>query len=224
MPTHEAIMKFQKYKYFCANTMTKATITENKALLEDQAIPAYLEGNFFSRWFFWKRIETCFKYIEQLDFEQTCIDFGCGSGLMIPVLSTKLSKIYAIDLKLKPAINFVDIWKKENAGNNCEILFSQNIPCSIQNETVDLILALDVLEHIDSLDEIIDIFHTLLSKKGRLIISGPTENAWYKIGRKIVGFSGHYHVRNIFDIINKLDQVFKINILDSAVKLSCKYG
>jgi len=33
-----------------------------------------------------------------------------------------------------------------------------------------------------------------------LIVSGPTENRAYELGRWIAGFSGDYHVRSVFDV------------------------
>jgi hypothetical protein len=36
--------------------------------------------------------------------------------------------------------------------------------------------------------------------KTRIIISGPTENFFYKCGRFLAGFSGHYHHRSIYHV------------------------
>ena len=71
---------------------------------------------------------------------------------------------------------------------------------AIPDDSLQVIIATDVLEHVDNLEELIKVFKTKLSQKGALIISGPTENVIYGICRKIAGFTGDYHVRNIFDI------------------------
>ena len=39
-----------------------------------------------------------------------------------------------------------------------------------------------------------------LKPDGVLIISGPSESALYRLGRKIAGFDAHYHETNIFAI------------------------
>ena len=39
---------------------------------------------------------------------------------------------------------------------------------------------------------------------GQLLVSGPTENFLYRIGRTIAGFSGEQHVTNIYAIENVL--------------------
>ena len=58
---------------------------------------------------------------------------------------------------------------------------------------------------------VLRIFDKILSPIGKIIVSGPTENFFYKIARKIanVGIKGNLkggdeHVRDIFDIKNHL--------------------
>ena len=59
----------------------------------------------------------------------------------------------------------------------------------------DTIFALDVLEHIPDLEKVSVKLKELIGDFGQLIISGPTENTFYHLGRRLAGFSGHYHVR-----------------------------
>jgi hypothetical protein len=40
----------------------------------------------------------------------------------------------------------------------------------------------------------------MLKPGGRLLVSLPTENALYRLGRRIAGFSGHYHHANAASI------------------------
>jgi SAM-dependent methyltransferase len=63
----------------------------------------------------------------------------------------------------------------------------------------DLILALDVLEHVADLEGTIQTLLNSLSPGGKMIVSGPTENWIYRLGRRFAGreFSGDYHRRGI---------------------------
>ena len=60
-------------------------------------------------------------------------------------------------------------------------------------------MALDVLEHVEDLTGILRQFEKLLRPTGVVVISGPTESALYRLGRRIAGqrFTGDYHVSNI---------------------------
>lgn len=64
----------------------------------------------------------------------------------------------------------------------------------------DLVFAIDALEHNTDFAEILEVLVTKLRPGGCLIMSGPTENALYRFGRRIAGFDGHYHETTIYEI------------------------
>jgi 2-polyprenyl-3-methyl-5-hydroxy-6-metoxy-1,4-benzoquinol methylase len=72
--------------------------------------------------------------------------------------------------------------------------------------TFDVVVAADVLEHVDHLDSYLNNIYESLKEKGCFYLSGPTENWFYGLCRKIAGFTGEYHHRNIFDIENLLKE------------------
>jgi 2-polyprenyl-3-methyl-5-hydroxy-6-metoxy-1,4-benzoquinol methylase len=80
------------------------------------------------------------------------------------------------------------------------------------NESFDCIIALDVLEHIEDLSEFVALAQRVLKKDGFVVVSGPTENILYQIGRKIAGkqFTGTYHVSNIARIRERLAKDLRI--------------
>jgi 2-polyprenyl-3-methyl-5-hydroxy-6-metoxy-1,4-benzoquinol methylase len=73
-------------------------------------------------------------------------------------------------------------------------------------KSFDLINALDVLEHVDDLPRTLSELLNLLKPGGRLVVSGPTENILYQMGRKLAGpeYSGDYHERGIAEIKREL--------------------
>ena len=66
--------------------------------------------------------------------------------------------------------------------------------------TYDHIFAIDSLEHNTDYAELLATLVTKLAPGGVLVLSGPTENWLYRLGRKIAGFEGHYHETNIHAI------------------------
>jgi SAM-dependent methyltransferase len=66
--------------------------------------------------------------------------------------------------------------------------------------TFAAIFALDSLEHNEDIPSLVAQLAPLLTDDGIFILSGPTESGFYKFGRRLAGFSGHYHHSNIFDI------------------------
>lgn len=64
----------------------------------------------------------------------------------------------------------------------------------------DRVFAIDSLEHNSNYPQLLAELVTKLAPDGVLILSGPTENRLYKLGRRIAGFDGHYHETNIHAI------------------------
>jgi SAM-dependent methyltransferase len=65
---------------------------------------------------------------------------------------------------------------------------------------LDLVVAAEVLEHIDDLGPVLADFRRLLKPGGRLLVSLPTEGRLYRLGRRLAGFDGHFHVHNAASI------------------------
>lgn len=84
----------------------------------------------------------------------------------------------------------------------------------------DHVFAIDSLEHNTDFAELLDRLVTKLAADGVLILSGPTENGLYRLGRRIAGFEGHYHETNIHAIeavaAKKLDRRAVRSILPVA--------
>lgn len=65
-----------------------------------------------------------------------------------------------------------------------------------------MIISMDVLEHIDNLQDVFAGFCRITKTGGMVVVSGPTENFFYKLGRMIAGkeYTGDYHVTNIYNV------------------------
>jgi 2-polyprenyl-3-methyl-5-hydroxy-6-metoxy-1,4-benzoquinol methylase len=164
----------------------------------EMAVPSYSHPNPLIRWLFWQRLDTAVRFAD-LGPGASVLDFGTGSGILLPTLAAVAKRIVATDIELAPSqatakarsikVEFVTIpdfrqWTTRNPGS------------------LECIFALDVLEHVET-EELLDLsgaFRSLLRPGGRLIVSGPTETMFYKLGRKLAGFKNEYHHRNIFDI------------------------
>jgi SAM-dependent methyltransferase len=176
-----------------------ANIEPDAAQRDEMAGPSYLHANPLVRWVFWKRLDVVTDYLTaSAGAFDAGLDFGCGLGVMLPTLSTVSRKVYATDLVLAPARRLADALHLSNVV----FVDSPGLGQRIASASLDFVVSTDVLEHVDDLPAVVDRFRALLKPGGRLIVSGPTENGIYKIGRLLAGFGGKgaYHHTDIHRI------------------------
>jgi 2-polyprenyl-3-methyl-5-hydroxy-6-metoxy-1,4-benzoquinol methylase len=162
----------------------------------EAALPSYTHRNRLMSWLFWKRLDTALSLAGDPS-GKSVLDFGCGSGVTFKYLNDRGASVTGCDNRTVVLARKVS----EMLGTEAE-LFDDLF--KIEGRKFDLIFALDVLEHMEDLGPFIEKFRELANDGARLIVSGPTENLLYKAGRLLAGFSGEYHVTNIFDIEKRL--------------------
>jgi 2-polyprenyl-3-methyl-5-hydroxy-6-metoxy-1,4-benzoquinol methylase len=163
--------------------------------IEETAIPSYIHPNPLVRAIFWGRVYCILGAIEKLGAKAS-LDFGCGSGIITSHLSPD-SERSVMDIYYSP-LEFMK--KKLGVLRNVKQLNAKDL-LGLKAE-FDVVIAADVLEHFQPADlpEQVRAFHGWLQSGGHVVISGPTENVLYRIGRSVAGYSGHYHHMTIKDI------------------------
>ncbi|MDA1076649.1 MAG: methyltransferase domain-containing protein [Proteobacteria bacterium] len=172
---------------------------------DEMAIPSYLHGNPLIRWLMWHRYEAIAKLAE-LNSTQTVFEFGCGTGVFLPELSARCATVFATDL-------YPDFARTLCGKRNLNVVFVDDT-AMLDDASIDLIIAADVQEHITDLSPHLEQFAAKLKSTGRFMVSGPTENFIYKIGRLLAGFGdkADYHHTNINDLIDSIsDFGFTLN-------------
>jgi ubiquinone/menaquinone biosynthesis C-methylase UbiE len=163
-----------------------------------EIVPEYYSNNPLIRKLFLKRIEKSIELAEIKDNENL-LDAGCGDGVLLKNLpKDKKLRCYGIDYN--PFVKNLHIKK-------CKILVSDIRKLPFVKNFFDKIFCLDILEHIIDIKKALFEIKRVLKKDGLLIVSGPTESLFYKIGRFLTKgtfseregpCSPHYY--NIFDI------------------------
>jgi SAM-dependent methyltransferase len=184
----------------CSQLLAAARSLPGKEEFTEMALPSYCHRLGPIRWLFTRRLETALR-LARLKPEETALDFGTGSGILLPSLAAICSRVYATDPYMGSARALVAMRHISNVS--FIDIASRDSPARVQagiDRPVDCAFALDVLEHIEDLRAALGSLASSVTVGGRLVISGPTESALYKGGRRIAGFRQEHHVRNIFDI------------------------
>ncbi len=176
--------------------------------LDEQAIPSYTHRNRLMAWLFWERIHKVIGYVESIQVSRV-LDFGCGAGPLLPFLDGACKQVYAYDLTPDPAQRTIDTFMLKKTT----LLKVEGSVGQLGDKSVDLIIALDVLEHVAELKALLKEFRRILTDDGRVIVCGPTESWLYKIGRRMAGFENLYHKRSIYDIEGEMRKIFDVRII-----------
>lgn len=188
----------KKYRHVYEQAFREELGSREAGYFDEAALPSYTHSNRLMKWLFWKRIEAALGLAGEIG-GQRVLDFGCGGGVLFLYLKEEGCEISGCDNE-----------HADLAGRMCERL---GIDASLGRDLgefdgqYDTIFALDVLEHVEDLGGMAARLRDLLAEGGQLIVSGPTENVLYRMGRRLAGFSGDYHVRNIYDIERVLGAV-----------------
>lgn len=168
---------------------------------DEMAIPSYLHGNPAMRYMAWWRVEAVAAYFRNFATTRqqdalTVMDFGCGTGVLFGEVRRSAERIYGVDIVLEPARLLVDEWRLDEVT----LLDPERAENEIAPQSLDAIIAAEVLEHIEPVGGTLEFFRDKLKADGTLLVSLPTESALYRMGRRLAGFEGHYHESNAADI------------------------
>lgn len=156
--------------------------------IEESCIPSYVHGNKLAAWVAWQRAKVAARLYERHAKPGPILDFGAATGEVGHLIQKRGP--YTIIEQDDLLAGACGEWQE------------------VQRTTLDAaqpgsfaaIFALDSLEHNENIPELVGRLVPLLATDGVFILSGPTESGFYRFGRWLAGFSGHYHHSTIFDI------------------------
>jgi 2-polyprenyl-6-hydroxyphenyl methylase / 3-demethylubiquinone-9 3-methyltransferase len=121
-----------------------------------------------------KKLQEVLKLIDFSLKGKKVLDIGCCGGYLSLILSKKGAIVTGIDSS-KYAINAAEYNAKINKINNCQFI-NENFNKIELSEKYDLIIAKDVIEHIQEDEKFLKKISLLLKENGKLIIT--TQNSF----------------------------------------------
>ncbi len=202
--------EFNAYRARYREAIRQVLSESQPGRLDEIGFPAYSHTNPLINWLFWKRLHTVINYIQGRAPYERGLDFGCGSGVMLPFLAGACREVVAADIDLLPLEN---VKRHIPLAPNVRVVdASTKALADLPPASFDLIIALDVLEHVPDLAASLAMLLRLLRGGGQLVVSGPTESVLYRFGRRLAGpeYSGDYHERGIAEIKQELTRQLKL--------------
>jgi len=116
----------------------------------------------------WQKPDEIMRYLE-LQLYHVVADLGCGTGYFSVPISSKVKKVYAIDIQ-KEMLDYLEIKIKKNHIKNIKTLLSKDDIIPLQNESVDVLLSVNTLHEFQNRDKIIKEIYRVIKKTGRIVI------------------------------------------------------
>jgi 2-polyprenyl-3-methyl-5-hydroxy-6-metoxy-1,4-benzoquinol methylase len=162
--------------------------------IEESCVPSYSHPNPFAAWTAWQRIHVAADLYAAYAPAGPVLDFGAATGELCALLNLR-----------------GDYWFVEGNELLATVLVQTHTRArrvkleDLSKQRFSAVFALDSLEHNEHVEPILETLLATLAPGGVIILSGPTENWMYRLGRRIAGFDGHYHHQTIYDIEAKLE-------------------
>ena len=142
----------------------------------------YAHPNPVARWIFWQRLVTGYRLLEGIPSGSKVLDLGGGSGAFLPALARRFTDVSVVDLDLHDARRVAAHYQLANVR-----LFEKDISSWDDAGMYDLVVAMDVLEHFADKSVPRRFLDIHIKPNGLLLVSLPTENWIYRLGRAVLG-------------------------------------
>ncbi len=138
-------------------------------------------------------IEHLHRYALVMDFieDKTVLDIACGNGYGSSLMSEKAAVVYGVDIDLETIENA----KKEYPKENITFLTGSADKIPLLDQSVDVVVSFETIEHHDKHDEMMSEIKRVLKKEGLLVISTP-DKLYYTDYRK--AFKNEFHVKELY--------------------------
>mgnify|MGYP001145681696 CR=1 FL=1 len=165
----------------------------------EMALASYLHWNPLVRFIVAWRMQIALRFLGRYK-EKKILDYGCGLGILFLQLQAAEGQLFGTDINIEPASQVLAAHQRSDV----QLFPVEDFDTTIADQSFDVIISLEVLEHVDDVKQIVLLMKDKLKRDGRLVISGPTENRFYSLLRKIAGFTGEYHHRDIYEIVDEI--------------------
>lgn len=132
---------------------------------------------------------------------KTTLEIGAGFGRLVPFYSFRAKRIILSD----PSVKILGIARRKYRKNSrIEFVHSclENLPKSVRPKSVDLIIMVRVLHHVDDIESAFKIIHKLLAKNGYFLLE----------------FANKSHLKATFEEFLKGNLTFPLDIFPKEVE------
>lgn len=122
--------------------------------------------------------------------DKIVLDIACGEGYGSMLLSKTAKFVYGYDIDTET----IERARKKYKKDNIEFGIASTIKIPLENNSIDVIISFETIEHILDHDGMIAEFKRILKSTGKLIISTPNKYIY----TDIIGNKNRFHLKELY--------------------------
>ncbi|MBT4122184.1 class I SAM-dependent methyltransferase [bacterium] len=145
------------------------------------------------------------------------LEFGSGSGLLLPTLNSISNNLTAVDLDadtklVKESLDKLNI--------NAQLYQEDITTLNLESNSFNLIVAFSVFEHIKEPDQILKELHRILKPGGELLVGMPRVDKFMEKLFVTIGFNeiNDHHVTNYKEFLKFASKEFELEKINTMPK------
>lgn len=136
-------------------------------------------------------------YLKESQEEAIAADIGCGAGYTAKVFESRY-RMVGIDVSREA----LQLCRRRGLKHLCQ-MDTKSFLLPFKSDTFDLVLALDVIEHLEDDTEALKECHRILRTEGHLIVTAPAFMALWSPWDEALGHRRRYTARDLATTANK---------------------
>jgi 2-polyprenyl-3-methyl-5-hydroxy-6-metoxy-1,4-benzoquinol methylase len=153
--------------------------------------------------FTFNRHLVVYEFAKQYVEGKFVVDCGCGEGYGSKVVSSVAERVIGVDVSRKTIARAMEKYRQPNLAYQVANV-DTHIP--VESGTVDVVICLQVIEHLRQPKGLLQEIHRILRKGGKLIISTPNKNTFSPTGREL---DPYHYIEYTLETFNALlEQIF----------------
>ncbi|MBU4348422.1 class I SAM-dependent methyltransferase [Patescibacteria group bacterium] len=137
------------------------------------------------------------------------LEFGYGSGLLLPTLGSACKNLSAIDIvsepeKIKLSLDRMGLVVDLKKGDITKVAYP--------SDSFDLIVGFSVFEHISNSEPILEEMHRILKSRGQLLVGMPRVDGLMEKFFKFIGYKdiNEHHVMSFEKFLDMANKYFSV--------------
>lgn len=122
--------------------------------------------------------------------DKTILDIASGEGYGSNILAQRAKYVYGVDISEEAVAHA----KSKYKSNNLQYLHGSATNIPIANETIDMVVSFETIEHHDKHEEMMREIKRVLKPNGILIISSPNKKEYTDVPK----YENHFHVKELY--------------------------